>query len=407
LTEICFDQALERAKVVDEYFAKHKKPIGPFHGLPISLKDSFNVVGLQATIGYVSFATHEPASHNSTLVEILLRHGAIIYVKTNLPQTMMTADSDNNIFGRTLNPVKLSLTAGGSTGGEGALVKLRGSILGVGTDIAGSVRIPAFCNGIFGFKPTASRIPFVGGTPPGRLGSPSAILPCIGPEGHSVRDMELWMKAVIDSEPWELDTGVLNVPWRNVDAYSRPLRLGIITEHPNRPLHPSSLRAIKSATKALTDAGHSMIPMDGLIPDLWSCGVLAWKYFQLDPQKTHVSFVNASKEPWVSSIQTAIFHEYKDWTASLDELFDMNVERFKILNAYRSLIVQNQLDGFVMPAYQTTAVPHDTYGLPIYTVLPNLLNFPAGSIPYLKAEKDLDAEYIRDDLAYEPPCEFL
>jgi Asp-tRNA(Asn)/Glu-tRNA(Gln) amidotransferase A subunit family amidase len=404
LTEIFFDQALERAKAVDDYFAKNGKPMGPFHGLPISLKDSFNVKGVQATIGYVSFAKHPPAGHNSALVEILLRHGAVVYVKTNLPQTMMTADSENNLFGRTLNPIKLSLTAGGSTGGEGALLKIRGSVLGIGTDIAGSVRIPALCNGIFGFKPSASRVPFAGKTPPGRLGAPSAILPSIGPEGHSIRDMELFMKTVIDSQPWELDENSLNIPWRGVDAYSRPLRLGLITEDPKRALHPSMLRTMKSAAKELTSSGHVIIPLDGLVPDIWESAVLSWKYFLLDPKKTVVSHINATQEPWVASIPTATFPELKDYNPSLDEVFDMNVARAKILHVYHNLIVQHQLDGFIMPAYQATAVPHDTYGVPIYTVLPNLLNFPAGSIPYLKAEKSLDKEYVRVDVKYEPLC---
>ena len=141
--------------------------MGPLHGLPISIKDSFCVKGLQSTVGYVEFLKHEPSKTNSALVELLLALGAVLYVKTNIPQTMMvslravhsprifkianklqTGDSDNNIFGRTLNPHNTSLTAGGSSGGEGALTAFRGSILGVGTDIAGSIRIPALCCGV-------------------------------------------------------------------------------------------------------------------------------------------------------------------------------------------------------------------------------------------------------------------
>jgi len=152
-------------------------------------QDSFNVKGLQSTVCYVSFINHPPATQNSVLVDILLSEGAVLYVKTNIPQTMMTADSDNNVFGRTLNPTNLSLTAGGSTGGEGALLKIRGSVLGCGTDIAGSVRLPAICNGIFGFKPTAQRIPFARKTPPGRLGSPSTIYPAIGPTARQVNHL--------------------------------------------------------------------------------------------------------------------------------------------------------------------------------------------------------------------------
>jgi hypothetical protein len=94
------------------------------------LKDSFQVKGTQATIGYIAFLAQPPSSTNSPLIDLLLAAGAVFYCKTNLPQTMMTADSDNNVYGRTLNPKNLSLTPGGSTGGEGALIAMRGSILG-------------------------------------------------------------------------------------------------------------------------------------------------------------------------------------------------------------------------------------------------------------------------------------
>ena len=145
LTEILFEEALARAHECDIYLKEHERPIGPLHGLPISLKDSFNVKGAQATIGYVSFIPHPPSATNSSVVQILYDAGAVCYVKTNLPQTMMTADSHNNVFGRTLNPHDLTRTAGGSTGGEAALLAMRGSVLGLATDIAGSNRIPALC----------------------------------------------------------------------------------------------------------------------------------------------------------------------------------------------------------------------------------------------------------------------
>jgi amidase len=90
LTEIFFDQALTRAKELDEYFANNRTPVGPLHGLPISLKDSFNVVGVHATIGYVSYAKRPPATINSATVEILLRQGAVMY-DFNLPRQI--ADS--------------------------------------------------------------------------------------------------------------------------------------------------------------------------------------------------------------------------------------------------------------------------------------------------------------------------
>ncbi|KIW08265.1 uncharacterized protein PV09_01188 [Verruconis gallopava] len=404
LTEIFFDEALVRAKKADDHLAKTGQVIGPLHGLPISLKDSFNVIGVDATIGYVAFARRPPATNNSSVVEILIRAGAIPYVKTNLPQTMMTADSDNNLFGRTLNPNKLSLTAGGSTGGEGALLKIRGSILGVGTDVAGSIRIPSYCNGVFGFKPTSGRIPFAGGVPPGRLGAPTAILPTIGPEGHSVEDMELWMRTVIDSEPWDLDPNCLAVPWRRVEPFTRPLRLGVITDDPKRMLHPTVLRTIKSASEALKNAGHMIMPLDGLIPSIWESCILSWKYFALDPQDTPAKILAEVNEPLVPSISTTYLDEIpQGWHPSIDDLYAMNMERFKIIHSYHKILTENSLDGFIMPVYQATAVPHDTYGLPIWTVLPNLINYPAGVIPYLKADKKEDAPFVRTGVTYEPP----
>ena len=120
-----FEDAIKRGEYLDQYLAEHKKPVGPLHGVPISLKDMFNYVGVASTSGYVSFLDNPLPKSNSPLVDILLGLGAILYCKTNIPQTMMTGDSQTNIFGRTLNPHKLSLGAGGSSGGEGALVAIR------------------------------------------------------------------------------------------------------------------------------------------------------------------------------------------------------------------------------------------------------------------------------------------
>lgn len=143
LTETFFEDAIKRGQYLDNFLAEHKRPVGPLHGVPVSLKDPFNYVGVASTLGLISYLDRPVADQNSPLTDILLELGAILYCKTNIPQTMMSADSDNNVFGKVLNPYKLNLGAGGSSGGEGALVAMRGSVLGVGTDIGGSIRIPA------------------------------------------------------------------------------------------------------------------------------------------------------------------------------------------------------------------------------------------------------------------------
>ncbi|KAF2854988.1 amidase [Plenodomus tracheiphilus IPT5] len=403
LTEIMFDEALAAARGCDEYLAKYKKPMGPFHGLPVSLKDTFNVKGVQSTIGFASFITRPASETDAVLVGILRAAGAVFYVKTNLPQTMMATDSHNNIFGRTLNPRKLSLTAGGSTGGEAALIAMRGSVLGVCTDIAGSARIPALCCGISSLMTTASRLPYEGVVLPGRLGSPGAIVPVIGSCCRSVRDYELFMKTVIDAQPWTLDENVINSPWRSVQPETRRLRFGLLRECTQRPLHPPIARALHTAATMLKAHGHEIVLLDDKVPDIYASAILAFKYFMLDPQNTTIKNVLSSGEPLIPSLSKPAFSELNGWEPTLNKLWDMNVELGKTHRAWRKVMVEEKLDAVLGCGYQTTSVPHDTYGVPVYTVLQNLLNYPAGTLPFGVANRELDASFARSDVTYEPP----
>lgn len=141
-----FDEAMARAKALDEHFSRTGKTVGPLHGLPISLKDNFNIAGKPTSVGFCTWAL-EPAEVDSTLVTMLRDLGAVTYVKTNVPTGMMFGESANNVYGRTVNPLNRKTTSGGSSGGESALIAMCGSPLGVGTDIGGSLRIPAACTG--------------------------------------------------------------------------------------------------------------------------------------------------------------------------------------------------------------------------------------------------------------------
>ncbi|KUJ08532.1 amidase [Mollisia scopiformis] len=406
LTETMFDEALERAKYCDDYLAKEGKPLGPLHGLPISLKDSFNVKGFKSTIGYVSFIANEPSTTNSALVSILLNLGAVLYVKTNIPQTLMTADSQNNIFLRTLNPNSLHLTAGGSSGGEGALSALKGSILGVGTDIAGSIRIPAYCNGVTGFKPSTRRIPYGGQTGPGRVGS-WAILASAGPICRSVSDAHFFCKSVLSADCWVFDETVVSAPWRYLQPMGKRLKLGYLKEHARWPLSPTLSRVFDEATKALSAAGHVMVDIEPLLPKdiMVDAMVTAFKMFSLDPKQTPFSIIKKSGEPIIPSIGTIVVEEMKGFVPDLDAVWDLNVEAKAMKEKVRDLWVKEGLDAILMPVYQGTAPKHDNYGAPPYTVFANLLDYPSVSIPFLKSNKKLDEPYIRKGVTYAPAYE--
>ncbi len=104
MTETLFPEALVAAKRLDEHFAKTGKLVGPLHGVPISLKDNFNIAGKASSVGFVAWA-NDIATSNSSLVDLLVRLGAIVFVKTNVPTAMMIAETVNNVFGRSVNNI--------------------------------------------------------------------------------------------------------------------------------------------------------------------------------------------------------------------------------------------------------------------------------------------------------------
>jgi amidase len=139
VTELLPTTALSRAAFLDLYLKEHGEPIGPLHGLPISVKEHIGMKGLTLNGGFVAWHDRV-ADSNAHILDILLGAGAVLYVRTTQPQTLMHLETDNNLYGVTVNPFNRNLTAGGSSGGEGALIGMRGSCLGIGTDIGGSIR---------------------------------------------------------------------------------------------------------------------------------------------------------------------------------------------------------------------------------------------------------------------------
>ena len=380
LTEIFFDDALVRARELDQYYQTHGKPIGPLHGLPISIKETFSVVGELTTDGWVAWLDHEPETTNSAIVDVLLRLGAILYCKTNLPQTCMTADSENNIFGKTLNPHNTALTAGGSSGGEGALISFRGSLLGVGTDIAGSIRIPALCCGLYGFKPTANRVPY-GGQKNDVLEGLPGIQATAGPLAQSLDDIELFMQTVLTASPEDVDTTALAVPWRPVPSHDqRKLRIGVLVPDSNFPLHPPIRRTLDRAISALEQAGHNIINLSPQNTQISLASRLAMQYFTTGPGLTEDHFTGLNAEPAVTSVARGIA---PFWAGGLpvDDRLDayykyseLHRVRTKLMDDWRKMWVEHQLDCIVGPGAQNTAVKHDTFGFPPYTVLYNVLD---------------------------------
>jgi fatty acid amide hydrolase len=158
LTQLLADSAISEAQAADRYLKETGRVLGPLHGLPFSVKESFHLNGTASTMGLAQYMS-QMVDDDAGLVIVMRELGAIPFCKTNVAQLLMGFESSNPIFGRVSNPWNLSRTAGGSSGGESALVAAGASLLGLGTDIGGSVRMPAAFCGIVGFKQTSTMIP--------------------------------------------------------------------------------------------------------------------------------------------------------------------------------------------------------------------------------------------------------
>jgi amidase len=279
LHEIFFDKALDRAVQLDRYLEENGRPMGPLHGLPVSLKDIFHVAGVETTMGYIGWIDTFEGKFNQTklhktqsqVVDELLMQGAVVYCKTSVPQTLMWSETINNIIGHTPNPVVQGLSCGGSSGGEAALQAMRSSSVGFGSDIAGSVRIPAAFCGTYSLKPTHNRLSFknAANTNPGQLNAPASI----GVMGTSIGSLKLVMSAVLATRPSLRDPNVIPLPWRSdieqevlkrVDSHGRatavaPLRIGILHNDGYMRPHPPIARGLRMIEDTLTHAGHEVI----------------------------------------------------------------------------------------------------------------------------------------------------
>lgn len=242
--------------------------MGPLHGLPVSLKDNFHLRGLDATVGFTAHVG-DPAEHDATLATMLAEAGAVFYVKTNVPTAMMMAESVNNTFGRTVHPRNRQLTSGGSSGGEAALLAFKGSPLGIGTDIGGSLRIPAACAGLFTLRPSFGRFPTLRCR--SGMSGQEAVQSVNGPMARTLDDIELEARAVVDGRPWLRDPRMLPIPWRAAgDAAAAaalpvvPNRLRIAVLWHDAMVHPTPpvARVLRETVAKLRAAGHEVVDWD-------------------------------------------------------------------------------------------------------------------------------------------------
>ena len=228
---------------------------GPLHGVPFSIKDSIEQAGARCTAGTWGRRNAAPSTADATLVRRLRDAGAIPIARTNLPDLLFAFESSNLLFGQTRNPYGLARTPGGSSGGEAALLAACGSALGLGSDAAGSVRLPAAFCGIAGIKPTSGRLPRTGHFPP--AGGWIETLWQIGPMARRVEDLIEVMRVL--TGPDGIDPTVPDVPFRDpLLATLADLRVAVFTDNGIAAADAEVSGVVRAAAAALASAVRSM-----------------------------------------------------------------------------------------------------------------------------------------------------
>ncbi|KAM5385934.1 hypothetical protein ACJA88_002084 [Fusarium oxysporum] len=270
LTQWWFEKAVLTAQLLDQYQDNTGMTCGPLHGVPVSIKEHMPASNHWSNVGYL--ATRKLDREDCQMVKILRDAGAVLFCKTNQPQSIMHLETTSP-WGRTLNPHNINLSAGGSTGGEAALIALRGSVLGIGTDIGGSVRGPAGFCGIYGLKTTSYVFPqkdFL----PGGFAAELNVLCSAGPMCTSLRDVDLLMSVVSGSRPWLKDPRLVPLHWTGRLTENKPLKIGLMINDGLITPQPPTVKAYLSATNEPMNALTKWIIQDAEGPGLDANGVL-------------------------------------------------------------------------------------------------------------------------------------
>jgi amidase len=257
-TMVLADQARESARRADQGLKT-----GGLHGIPVTVKDSFDIGGLPTRLGS-HFAPDAPAAEDSAVVARLRRAGAIVLGKTNTPEFLTSYETDNFITGRTNNPWNLDRTPGGSSGGEAAAIASGCSPGGAGSDGGGSIRVPAHFCGIAGLKPTPGRISSIGHRPPEPFG-----VATVGPMARSVADLRILFEALAgfdDRDPFSAPVA-LRTP-------ATSIRIGVMEQYYTIPVQPAIRKAVRAAAAALARDGFTVdaFQPEGIerAPNLWN-----------------------------------------------------------------------------------------------------------------------------------------
>ena len=339
--------ALAESEAADQA-VKAKKDLGPLHGVPFTVKDSFDTAGVISTAGVKGRAAFIPAQ-DATAIARLRAAGAIILGKTNTSEITMGFETRNLVYGRTNNPYDVERTSGGSSGGAAAILAAGGAPFEIGTDTGGSIRLPAHFCGVAGLKPTQGRVPRTGHII--SFDGPHQFLTHVGPMARYVEDLQLLFPILVG--PDGIDPWIIPMPLRDPNAVDiSKLRTAYFTENGISSPTDETKSVVLAAVKHLADAGARVTEArpeaieqsyDFYVGLLWSDGG-AWARRILDKTDTSETLLQermAQYKPIPISDYTALIEKW-------------DVFKSRMLSFWRDY------DVLICPVNARPANPHGT-----------------------------------------------
>ncbi|KAL1994473.1 hypothetical protein VTN49DRAFT_1943 [Thermomyces lanuginosus] len=396
---------------------------GPLAGIPVSLKDSINVRGFDTSVGYAR-KSEKPLEEDGVLTKILKDAGAIPYVKTALPMTLLSFESANGLWGTCDSPHVSGYSPGGSSGGEGAILALGGRI-GVGSDVAGSVRVPAAWSGVYSLRCSTGRWPKTGidTSMPGQEGVPSVF----SPMARTLNDLTYFTRSIIQMQPWKYDYTVHPIAWRadeEKEAAEKKLRVGVLRSDGVVPPTPAIARALDTTVDALIAAGHTVVevippasadPFTGLLLAsqlLNSDGCVTFNSHRLSGEPNDPGAAQLTRIAYLPRPLRFLYYLYvryikrdEKWATlirhfgpkSSAELWRLVLQREAFRKTWHTWwdSEPQQFDFILCPGNATPALPHRAMHNAVsscgYTFLWNLLDYSAGIIPVGHVDPKRDA----------------
>ncbi|CAF9942823.1 MAG: hypothetical protein ALECFALPRED_010095 [Alectoria fallacina] len=380
---------------------------GPLAGIPISLKDSIAVRGFDVSVGY-SRNTGKPYAEDGSLVKILKAAGAVPYVKTNLPTTLLSFESSNDVWGRCLNPHNTNYSPGGSTGGESALLAYGGGRIGIGSDVAGSVRVPAHFSGIYSLRCSTGRWPKMGmnTSMPGQEGIPSVF----SPMARTLEDLVYFSRSLIGMKPWLWDHTVHPMKWRTDEEgkvkETKKFKIGIMRTDGVVDPSPACARALERTVSALSSQGHTLVDVSP--PSPYTALLIASQLLNSDGCTMFLSFFRTGETNDPGAHQMSLYMKiprpfkylYYLWVKYVkrDSVWAGLLENWSEKSAYEQWKwvakreaykaswhewwKREELDFMLAPVNATPAVPHGG--------MREALDYTCGVMPITHVNKVLD-----------------